>query len=280
MGERILLATDGRARTDLAVEYAAAIARLTDAEIEVLTVMDERILEAVHDTSARDDLEADMRTLGDSVVNEVAARAGDVITDRVVVEGIPHRVIIESAAAADLVVLGRMTSDRADPAAVASRVIAESPTPVLSVPMDGPSPPEGAFATAMVPTDGSDYPDRALETVLDWMSSDARIHGMYVIDSAIYDLADAPRSIIGILREGGEAALADLAAVASDRSITVRRHIRRGQVEPVLLAAIDELAPDVVAVGTRGRSAGSGPLLGSTTQALLRSATVPVLAAP
>lgn len=276
----ILLATDGRPRSDRAVEYAIALASRLDAALTVLYVADERLPGAVDDAETRAELEADLRAQGRAIVADVAGRVGGVPTETAVRPGVPHRAIIDAASDAGLVVLGREVTGVQDPAAVSTRVITATDVPVLSVPQEAMDPPADGFTSVVVPTDGSEYARRALATVLDWVEPGAIVHGLYVVDAMVYDLADAPRSVIGILREGGEAALADLAATAESESVAFRRHIRRGRVTPVLLDAIAELEPELVAVGARGRSAGSGPLLGSTTQALLRRATVPILASP
>lgn len=278
MDGHILLATDGRTRSELASEYAIALGRLLDAPIEALYVIDERLLEAVEDDGTREELAADLRSLGESVLEDVTAQADGVSVTTSVDQGVPHRVILDATDEAGLLVLGRTISEPTDPATVAGRVTGATDIPVLSVPTGAANPPTQGFESVIVPTDGSDYPDRALETVLEWMAPEAIVHGVYVVDADIYDLADAPRSVIGILREGGESALADLANVADGH--TVRRHIRRGRVTPTILEAITDLEPDIVAIGSRGRSADNDPILGSTTRSLLRQATLPVLVSP
>lgn len=86
--------------------------------------------------------------------------------------------------------------------------------------------------------------------------------------------------VIGILREEGHAALADLAGIASEHGVSFARHIRRVAVVETIFGAIDNLEPTLVTMGTCGRSAGTDPLLGSTTTGVLRPATVPVLTTP
>ena len=279
---RILLATDGRTRSDRAVEYAGALGRYLDAAVDICYVVDDRLLEAVEAPAAADSLTSELRTLGTTVVEEAAQMLDDLEVTTVVRQGIPHRVLLEEAESATLIVTGRSVdpADPTDQLANTDRILASADVPVLSVPVEGPMPPEGGFPSALVATDGSEYPERAMASVTDWLDGDATVHGLYVVDSAIYDLADAPRSIIGILRRGGEGALDDLATFLEEPPIRFRRHIRRGRVTQTLLEAIDELEPAVVCVGRRGRTGGNDPIVGSTTRMLLRQAPVAIIASP
>lgn len=278
MGTDILLATDGRARSDTATEYALAVARLLDAELEVLYVVDQRLLDEVDAPETKATLENELRGLGDRILADAAEHASDLTVGTTIRRGRPSAEILEEAAGYDVVVLGRDIEHSSIHGSVSSRAIAATETTVLSVPATARPPPADRFTSMLVPTDGSQYPVSAMADAIEWLApNEAHLHGLYVIDSRIYDLADAPRSIIGILREGGEGALADLAVVADDFSVTVRRHIRRGEVTPVILDTIDELDPQLVALGSRGRSSRDDPILGSTTRALLAQASVPLV---
>lgn len=277
MGTDILLATDGRARSDLATEYAIAVASLLDVDLDILYVVDERLLDEVDVSDTKETLENELRGLGERVHADAADQAGNLTLGTTLRRGRPSAEIVEEAAAYDLLVLGRAVDDTGVHGSISSRVIAATETTVLSVPATARSPPD-RFTSMLVPTDGSQFPVSAMADAIEWLApNEAYLHGLYVIDSRIYDLTDAPRSVIGILREGGEGALADLAVVADDFSVTYRRHIRRGEVTPVILDTIDELEPQLVALGSRGRSAPDDPILGSTTRALLARSSVPLV---
>lgn len=279
MNGDLLLATDGRERTDLAADYAIALADHLDTGLSVLYVIDERLVEGVTDEETQVSLEEELESLGRSIIDDVIERSGDVAIDASIRRGLPHQEIIEAADAGGLIILGRdIAADTGE--STATRVITRAEAPVLSVPLQAEEAPSKPLRSVLVPTDGSQYPLRALSDALEWIDPDeGKVHGLYVVDSSVYDLADAPRSIIGILREGGEAALADLATQIDLPSVTFRRHIRRGSVTPVILEATKEFDPDIVALGSRGRTTGSDPILGSTTKALLEQAAVPLLMA-
>jgi len=76
-----------------------------------------------------------------------------------------------------------------------------------------------------------------------------------------------------------EATLAELAAAGLGASGVVRPALF-GHVAPEILEEVAESQASLVVVGTRGRSALEGIILGSTTHKLLHLATVPVLVAP
>lgn len=280
----VLVATDGHKNTEPAIEYASSIAARFDQDLRLVHVVDERLLEGVDFADARTELEEHLAMQGQSILERVAESIDHRHTTTELRSGRPHEEILDEAADAGLVVVGRHPHVSRRPeglGATASRVIAESAVPVLSVPGTARPPKDGTFESILVLTDGSDYAERAAAISAELVDTETGdLHGMYIIDSDIYDLADAPRSIIGILREGGQSALGDMGKVANEASVSYARHIRRGAVIDTIVDAIDDLDPDIVSMGTRGRSAGTGPLLGSTTQAVLRRVQVPVLTAP
>lgn len=278
MDQQLLLAVDGRMQSHRATDYAIWLAEHLDVDLHVLYVVDERLLGVIEDDQIRETLENDLQSVGQSAITEILERSGSVTVASSIRRGVPHREIVDAATDADLLVLGRGTDDEIHLNSISNRVIHAADPPVLSVPPVAPDSPQDGLTSVIVPTDGSDYALSSLETAIDWVEpNEAIIHGLYVVDSEIYDLSEAPRSVIGILREGGEQALADLAAIADEEGTTFRRHIRRGDVTPVILETIAELEPQLVAMGSRGRTAGLDPILGSTTRALLRQATVPLL---
>lgn len=107
----------------------------------------------------------------------------------------------------------------------------------------------------------------------------ATLHAVYVIETrTAYDNAIVdPEVVHQHLREEGEQALSTVQALADDAGVSVRASIEEGIPPDVLLEYVTEHDVDFVVVGAMGKSAFKTVLLGSTTEALLRSAGVPVL---
>ncbi|WP_121820710.1 universal stress protein [Halostella salina] len=131
----------------------------------------------------------------------------------------------------------------------------------------------------LVATDGSENAGRATRHALELARQhDAELHALYVIetrtgyDNAIVD----PEVVRQNLREEGEAALSAIEA-SPDAEVSVTTVIREGVPHDELLTYAEEQKVDLVVVGAKGRSAFKTILLGSTTEALLRADTVPVL---
>lgn len=280
----VLAATDGHTNTEPAIHFADMIADHHDLELRVVHVIDERLLEGVGFADARTELEEHLEMQGRSALERVSELATNSQPSTSIRSGLPYQEILEAADGAGLIVVGRHPHETHRPEGLgvtASRVIGESTAPVLSVPSTTDAPDRGVFESVLVLTDGSDFSDRAAAFSTQLVDTDAGdLHGLYIIDSDIYDLADAPRSIIGILREGGQASLNDIGVIAREAELSYARHIRRGSVIDTIAEAVDEIDPDIVSMGTRGRSAGTGPLLGSTTAAVLQRLDRPVLTSP
>jgi nucleotide-binding universal stress UspA family protein len=69
--------------------------------------------------------------------------------------------------------------------------------------------------------------------------------------------------------------------IGADAGVAVERHLRRGRPAEAIVAFAAECDADLVVMGTQGRS-GFDRIrhAGSTTERVLRSASVPVLAVP
>lgn len=150
---------------------------------------------------------------------------------------------------------------------------------------------DSAYSNVLVPTDGSELAQRALEEALTIASlTDATIHVLFVVDDAkVAELAsDAGTDTVtfdadvGSLFERfealGEHALDELRDAAADRGVAVTARIRKGHPRDEILAYVDENDIDLVVMGTHGRRGLQRYVLGSTTEAVLRRASVPVLA--
>jgi nucleotide-binding universal stress UspA family protein len=131
----------------------------------------------------------------------------------------------------------------------------------------------------LVATDGSPTADRAATHAVGLArQSGADLHAVYVIETrTAYDNAIVdPETVRENFRTEGEAALATVADRAGS-DLAVATAIREGVPHEELLAYADEHDIDVVVMGSKGGSAFKTVLLGSVTEAVIHSETVPVL---
>lgn len=83
--------------------------------------------------------------------------------------------------------------------------------------------------------------------------------------------------IIEGLEQQGKAILAQAADVARHEGIDPELHTTEGPPAEGLLAAADRLASQIIVMGTHGRHGLGRLFIGSTTEAVLRTSTIPVL---
>lgn len=281
MYDRLLIPTDGSDEATVAVEFGLDIASVTGASAELLFVVDTRLDDFVEseETSAVFD---QSEKAGRQLTADIAERTENVDIDRSVRNGIPHEVINSHASDtdADLMVLGTAGGGRSRLGSTAERVVTNAEMPVITVPGESANLPGSvdAITDIVIASDGSDAADRAAETAIHFAEYfGATIHAIYVVDTAVYDLADAPRSIIGLLREGGETVIEEITSDATTVSIPNTGNILRGRPAKEIHTYADGVSADLIVVGTRGRSDLPKQLMGSTTRRVISNASRPVL---
>ncbi|MFC4541417.1 universal stress protein [Halosolutus amylolyticus] len=288
MFSTVLVPTDGSAGAEATIAHATELADAYGAAVHALSVVDTGVepiglgaddRESLYESSERRGREATIR-----ITNRAEER--DLQAARDVREGVPYREILAyvDEVDVDLIVMGthgRTGADRVRLGSTTERVITRADVPVLSVRLaesEEPVPGDGGYDRLVIPTDGSDAAERAAEAALDIAGKyDADVHAVYVVDSTTYDLEDAPRSIVGLLKEGGQNATETIAEMARERGLDVGTDVRRGAPAEELLDYASGVDVDLVAMGTRGSAVGSGRLLGSTTARVVRRSPIPVL---
>ncbi|WP_255170856.1 universal stress protein [Natrononativus amylolyticus] len=139
MYDCILVPTDGSAEGERAVETAIELARVHDATIRAVYVVNAASYGGLPMETTWDGISDALREEGEAAVRRVEEIAPpDVVVETAVLEGSPSRTIIEQASAdrCDLVVMGthgRGGIDRLLLGSVAERVVRGSPVPVLTV---------------------------------------------------------------------------------------------------------------------------------------------------
>jgi nucleotide-binding universal stress UspA family protein len=152
------------------------------------------------------------------------------------------------------------------------------------------------FKHILVPLDGSDHAWAALEQAIVIAEEEkGDITGLYVVDvrqtspsyypglfaDEIYPdvtpaMMEAVNQLDKHLHEQGEAALQQAAARCQEQSVACKTELADGIVSNVILERAQQF--DLVVMGERGAGADwSGPMLGSTFEAVVRHAHKPVL---
>ncbi|WP_336326108.1 universal stress protein [Halovenus sp. HT40] len=140
----------------------------------------------------------------------------------------------------------------------------------------------------LVPTDGSDVAEAAVEQAIDLAEKyGAEIHALYVADTdaVAYGLGteqvDRIRqgnfSQMTELREQAEEATGHVANLAEEHGIDAVEHHAGGQPHTMIGNYADDHDIDLIVMGSHGRAGVRRALLGSVTERTLRSTHVPVL---
>ncbi|MEF8789272.1 MAG: universal stress protein [Haloarculaceae archaeon] len=290
MYDDVLLPTDGSPGAEAAIARALDLARTGGSILHALYVVDTGPEPPGLAGEHRDTLRAAAEGRGRQATALVRERAADLDlrTVREIREGVPYRQILEYAEEADvdLVVMGTHGRSSAEPArlgSTAERVLARADVPVLTVRLatGDEQPPRsgyGMYDEVVVATDGSDAAERAADHALGIAERyGADVHVVYVLDTSVYELADAERSIVGLLEGGGENAVERVATEARERNLPVETHVLRGAPARTVLDYADGVEADLLALGTRGLAGVGERFLGSTTRRVLGRADCPVL---
>ncbi len=138
--QKILVPTDGSDHSIRAAEYAIGIAKVHEAQIMVVYVVDEIVIDQFSKSAERECIESELKNDGKRFVNyavELAEREGVKATS-MLVKGRPFEQIVNIAKGLniDLIVMGTYGgrgADRILMGSVAERVIEYSTCPVLVV---------------------------------------------------------------------------------------------------------------------------------------------------
>lgn len=128
------------------------------------------------------------------------------------------------------------------------------------------------YERILIATDGSDDARRAADHAVDLARQyGAELHCLYVVETrTAYDNAIVePELVRRNLRTEGEAAIEAIEAAA--KGVAVIRALEEGIPAETVLAYSDAHGIDLLVVGATGKSAFKTVLLGSTTEALVRS---------
>ncbi|UPV99585.1 universal stress protein [Halorussus gelatinilyticus] len=296
MYDTILVPTDGSDPAERATEHALGLARRFGATVHLITVVDVQSAGGLFNAGGVSEefvsqLEDSAReTLSDAA--ELADPDDDVRT--AVVEGKPAEAILEYADEndADIVFMGthgRTGIQRYTTGSVTERVVRLSDVPVFTAHVTDRSVVGEGYDDVMIPTDGSDCADVAVDHCLAIAERyDATVHAVNVVNvQAVATGADSwteegvdvgsTTDLFDDLEARGESATERVAERAREAGLDAVTDVREGVPASTLLDYADENDVDLITIGTHGRTGIERYFIGSTTAKLVRTSEVPVL---
>ena len=134
------------------------------------------------------------------------------------------------------------------------------------------------YDTILVPTDGSDGAQRAVEFATDLAAQyEARLHVLFVVDQRQYGepALSSIELLIDELEDYGHELLDEISETAIEREIPVEHHHCHGIPSEEILDCAEEVNADVIVMGYRGRT--HEDMIGSTADQVLRTSDRPTL---
>ena len=280
---KILAATDFSTRSQRALRRAGLLARDSSAELTLVHVVD--------DDQPPDMIELERREAQRYLEEKTGtiAELRCLRCNTAVVAGDPFDGILKAAQAgsADLIVMGAHRKQLLRDIFVGTtieRVIRTGPRPVLMVNAEA----EHAYKKVMAAVDMSEPSARAIRTATEigliGDASLALVHGFDAfakgkMSNAGIGSDEIARYVAEERLQAGRELVAFLEANNFGVDNWSLRIKEAGAVEAIT-EAVREVAPDLLVVGTHGRSGLVKVLLGSVTESILRSVDVDVLAVP
>lgn len=277
--KHLLVASDLTALSDRAIERAVRLAAQFDAHLTVIHVIDEALHGAVR-THLRADAE---KVIGDQLAG--AAAGGSVKTDVRVVEGEAFVEIVHTAATveADIIILGMHRKQGAKELFVGTtmeRLLRLSDRPVLVV-KDRPARP---YERVLIPVDFSVPSRRALAAACRLVpGGDFHVIHSFEVPFAGFITGEAARREVEAdhrarLEAMVEAEMTQLLDEFPGLPGQVTSSVHRGAVMQVIQDRVHALRPDLVVMGTHGRTGIARAMIGSVALEILSEPPSDVLA--
>lgn len=277
---KVLVATDLSARSDRAVERAVILAKQTGAALTILHVVDADLPSVITDR-LRDEA---VSLIADHLISLPNAYVGS--ADTKIVLGKDHSDIVDVArtVGAQLLVLGvhRNESREFFRGTTAERVIRAFGRPVLMVKTR----PQAYYRRVIVGVDFSICSRRAVEFVARLIPDGEfhLVHAFEVPSKGPLSARDSRREVPTILHDqmnqlvGTD--IAELKAILQATPVRLFQIIRPGSVRGVIQEQIDQLKPDLLVIGTHGRSGIAHAIWGSVAEDFLSRPPCDVLIVP
>lgn len=136
------------------------------------------------------------------------------------------------------------------------------------------------YDTILVPTDGSDGANRAVEHALDLADRyGATLYAIYVVDTSRYGepSLSSTELVLDELEDFGTDLLGTVADRADTAGVETVTRVRHGTPDEEILDYADEVDADVVVLGFQGHSQRHAANIGSVARRVSRRSSRPVL---
>ena len=136
------------------------------------------------------------------------------------------------------------------------------------------------YETILVPTDGSDAANRAVEHALELANRyDADVHALYCVETNRYGQPALSSSelVLDSLEDRGSTMLAGIEDRAAELGIEAGQTVCRGRPWEEVHRTAAEIDADVIVIGYQGQSHSRTDRIGSVAERILRTPDRPVL---
>lgn len=144
------------------------------------------------------------------------------------------------------------------------------------------------YDTILIPTDGSDTAENAVDHALDLAEKyDADIHTLYVVDTSAMDISLGTEQIDRIrqgqydempeIQDRANRATGAVTEQAVQYGLEVTEAVVAGQPHDRIDGYAEDHGVDLIVMGSAGRGGVKRVLLGSVAERTLRTTTIPVL---
>jgi nucleotide-binding universal stress UspA family protein len=139
------------------------------------------------------------------------------------------------------------------------------------------------YDTVLFPTDGSKGSERAAESAVETAAAHgATLHVLHVVDEDVYkaysgdEYVHDREGLESALEQEGRDAVDDVADEAREAGVEVVTTVEHGTPHDDILTYADDHDVDIIIMGTKDRTGEYRQLLGSVTDRVVRTSSVPV----
>lgn len=139
-----------------------------------------------------------------------------------------------------------------------------------------------SIRTILVPTDFGETSDHALEAALDLAKQlQAKVHLLHVYQVPVYGFPDGAfvpgPEIATRISEAAQKGLDHVLERYASRGVPMTKALSTGGAAEEIVAVAKQLPAELIVMGTHGRGVIAHALLGSVTERVVRTSTIPVL---